>query len=258
MRASSPRLWGCFRVMNEDEERQYVFPTPVGVFPLGSSSYVACRCLPHACGGVSVQCVTPVCLQVSSPRLWGCFSRIVSYSNYFSVFPTPVGVFLIMWCIKLTNHSLPHACGGVSIYAPTIRSILLSSPRLWGCFQTALDRQATAGVFPTPVGVFPDGTGQRNWLGCLPHACGGVSSSIHAFAGRAMSSPRLWGCFFSGVNFFPCFAVFPTPVGVFPPAVHTGSAASGLPHACGGVSWKEDKEKVDRWSSPRLWGCFLE
>ncbi len=50
---SSPRAWGCFRILNVCIKGHYVFPTCVGVFPslwVPSSNWDR---LPHVRGGVS-------------------------------------------------------------------------------------------------------------------------------------------------------------------------------------------------------------
>lgn len=75
-----------------------------------------------------------------------------------------------------------------------IVNILVSSPRLWGCFSHNSAMLCAFYVFPTPVGVFPTTQGQAGVDKGLPHACGGVSK-IGALIGTVLaSSPRLWGC----------------------------------------------------------------
>ena len=51
-------------------------------------------------------------------------------------------------------------------------------------------------------------------------------------------------------------AVFPTPVGVFPPPRDRPSRLLRLPHARGGVSFMKSASCLFPWSSPRPWGCF--
>ena len=91
------------------------------------------------------------------------------------VFPTPVGVFPHPKHPKSRKYSLPHACGGVSMIIYDDHDGVLSSPRLWGCFQ--IKRSGTPGlfVFPTPVGVFRKLLLLYRMSTGLPHACGGVS-----------------------------------------------------------------------------------
>src|SRR5690625_1729534 len=131
---------------------------------------------------------------------------------------------------------LPHACGGVSVALTDIPPPLLSSPRMWGCFQLHFAYMTRIAVFPTHVGVFRSIF--RIWIlsRSLPHACGGVSEKkvFSSIGNRA--SPRMWGC-------FPCHCpaynfphVFPTHVGVFLHLAATAPNMPCLPHACGGVS----------------------
>ena len=111
-------------------------------------------CLTHARGGVSlIHGVGYEPLQ-SSPRTWGCFYPISVFCKLHHVFPTHVGVFLLMLTFRGLRMSLPHARGGVSVvnYGNTLDR--KSSPRTWGCFQYRQQRLDAMWVFPTHVGVF--------------------------------------------------------------------------------------------------------
>ena len=70
------------------------------------------------------------------------------------------------------------------------------------------------------------------------------------------SSPRPWGCFSVGEDVRKEGAVFPTPVGVFPPRERRALRDLRLPHARGGVSPSLPKLFFLSPSSPRPWGCF--
>ncbi len=50
---SSPRTWGCFKLLKNKRKRVTVFPTHVGVFPYNSLAIYELLGLPHARGGVS-------------------------------------------------------------------------------------------------------------------------------------------------------------------------------------------------------------
>ena len=91
-----------------------VFPTHVGVFPASARPSRRHWRLPHARGGVS-HCPFS-CFQqgLSSPRTWGCFSRATASGAASGVFPTHVGVFLIVSFKESSGLCLPHARGGVS------------------------------------------------------------------------------------------------------------------------------------------------
>ncbi len=91
----SPRLWGCFPFPPATSRNGDVFPTPVGVFLEWQPFLVGMRRFPHACGGVSDLAIGRARSTQFSPRLWGCFSLDALYLSESSVFPTPVGVFLL-------------------------------------------------------------------------------------------------------------------------------------------------------------------
>ena len=111
---SSPRTWGCFYYIFRPTLPHGVFPTHVGVFLMRLSAATSFSCLPHARGGVShaVKCCNFFFL--SSPRTWGCFRRLVADRHDDNVFPTHVGVFLILSTKLNVSKRLPHARGGVS------------------------------------------------------------------------------------------------------------------------------------------------
>ncbi len=175
MKASSPRMWGCFQDYSAGLPFPSVFPTHVGVFPVERVQYRRCQCLPHACGGVSRAHNISPAIKESSPRMWGCFHFIIRLFGREWVFPTHVGVFLSSGLISSGGFRLPHACGGVSEIL--LRGVYFwrSSPRMWGCFQTFSCCCALVPVFPTHVGVFLTYAGAGYALSRLPHACGGVS-----------------------------------------------------------------------------------
>ena len=90
----------------------------------------------------------------------------------------------------------------------------------------------------------------------LPHARGGVSHRTDRKLSRQMSSPRPWGCFRDDCPKWAKWAVFPTPVGVFPGVCNHARFQHGLPHARGGVSDRVPAVSRHCESSPRPWGCF--
>ena len=110
----------------------FVFPTHVGVFLAFTPFHHSLIRLPHARGGVSSSAGFHPHPPRSSPRTWGCFRTRKKRQRQREVFPTHVGVFLV-----LPNHarawiSLPHARGGVSQTADTVGFRRLSSLRTWG------------------------------------------------------------------------------------------------------------------------------
>ncbi len=154
MLVSSPRTWGCFPPEHRAAQPEHVFPTHVGVFLMWECGVKNSLCLPHARGGVSLMHGVGYEPLQSSPRTWGCFYPISVFCKLHHVFPTHVGVFLLMLTFRGLRMSLPHARGGVSVvnYGNTLDR--KSSPRTWGCFQYRQQRLDAMWVFPTHVGVF--------------------------------------------------------------------------------------------------------
>ena len=93
---SSPRTWGCFFLGLYPPFLFAVFPTHVGVFLNGGAHGDHFIGLPHARGGVSFFRVFAQGTVPSSPRTWGCFPNHHSGVSSASVFPTHVGVFLLI------------------------------------------------------------------------------------------------------------------------------------------------------------------
>ena len=112
----------------------HVFPTPVGVFLPTTRQNRAAASLPHARGGVSNHIFRDITEAESSPRPWGCFQERSPLGSTPGVFPTPVGVFLIINGVEFKRVSLPHARGGVSLMSARLGGMLRSSPRPWGFF----------------------------------------------------------------------------------------------------------------------------
>ena len=79
----------------DHHHRRQVFPTHVGVFPWDEKYSIFVIGLPHACGGVSSAQLLASIHDLSSPRMWGCFSIQDMALDKSPVFPTHVGVFLL-------------------------------------------------------------------------------------------------------------------------------------------------------------------
>ncbi len=70
---------------------------------------------PHARGGVSTRATRWSSICWFSPRTWGCFLKGWNFDVGSKVFPTHVGVFLLLRRMKEDGRGFPHARGGVSI-----------------------------------------------------------------------------------------------------------------------------------------------
>ncbi len=253
---SSPRTWGCFQDAIFMGMLEEVFPTHVGVFPTVGRRLDDRPGLPHARGGVSKTRFSRGCWRKSSPRTWGCFSREQTPVAAGRVFPTHVGVFLVLYAILSTSRGLPHARGGVSSVDLISGAGPMSSPRTWGCFYLKIADYQDVCVFPTHVGVFLKFREFNKSRWGLPHARGGVSINGVLADPGLRSSPRTWGCFSATSIVGSVSVVFPTHVGVFPGRRRAERTRAGLPHARGGVSDDGGTAEPDPLSSPRTWGCF--
>ena len=109
------------------------------------------------------------------------------------VFPMHVGVFLTKEQEICSMKSLPHARGGVSLYADLSGAVSPSSPCTWGCFPLIVSAEFTASVFPMHVGVFLAYSGCCLSVSRLPHARGGVSTVPKKAVSGRESSPCTWG-----------------------------------------------------------------
>ena len=134
--------------------------------------------LPHARGGVSLYKIECSGCSKSSPRSWGCFFVVHGLDLFVTVFPTLVGVFLLLSDTIALMMRLPHARGGVSEAFKATDLGKESSPRSWGCFSHGKEKKKAHVVFPTLVGVFPGAGDAFPCRRCLPHARGGVSSPL--------------------------------------------------------------------------------
>ena len=254
--ASSPHPWGCFFPGLISNQRDIVFPTPVGVFLAARSGPYGVVCLPHTRGGVSVCRVDDAYGPRSSPHPWGCFRLEARIWPAEAVFPTPVGVFPTRSWKSWRLESLPHTRGGVSIVSLDVILKAESSPHPWGCFRLATLRLRLLEVFPTPVGVFPARPIPPPYGKGLPHTRGGVSHTSEENAANRQSSPHPWGCFQRPLSVIWAALVFPTPVGVFPIQAFVCPDGYRLPHTRGGVSGRQDALECCCLSSPHPWGCF--
>ena len=131
----------------------------------------------------------------SFPHAWGCFQRDGAGRNRRKVFPTFVGVFLILQrhvtrllCLphvrgglsaRLSENGpscLPHVRGGVSADSETRSTQMGVFPTFVGVFPKNIQRPILwLEVFPTYVGVFLRRKKRGLFAKSLPHVRGGVS-----------------------------------------------------------------------------------
>ena len=89
-----------------------------------------------------------------SPRTWGCTGAPAHRDGPAGVFPTHVGVYLMLINIATITTCFPHARGGVPVQVKIDQLLNVFSPRTWGCTGTMRKIDAGQLVFPTHVGVY--------------------------------------------------------------------------------------------------------
>ena len=89
-------------------------PHPWGCFLSSVATVMLAMGLPHTRGGVSPKTGERIFIPASSPHPWGCFLCKRDAQLFIKVFPTPVGVFLLVLHQKTMEFRLPHTRGGVS------------------------------------------------------------------------------------------------------------------------------------------------
>ena len=193
--------------------------------------------------------------QKSSPRTRGCSHPEWRAFQESEVFPAHAGVFPMNDIRTHARSGLPRARGGVPIDGHGRSSVKLSSPRTRGCSRVWLAQGRQGEVFPAHAGVFPSHSAIPISRRGLPRARGGVPSAPRHFPESPSSSPRTWGCSQASIVRQGRQIVFPAHAGVFPYAVISSPALSGLPRARGGVPFHQRSQPGRRRPSPRTRGC---
>ena len=186
---------GCFYEIVDGFHRYTVLPAYAGMFPgyyvrkeeIGSS--------PRVCGDVSVDLCCVWFFGGFSPRMRGCFLRLISHSNHTLVLPAYAGMFLRFLSAPTILFSSPRVCGDVSALYPAFGVIKGFSPRMRGCFWQFQQLLARMGVLPAYAGMFL-WPGKVLWRpSCSPRVCGDVSARAFLRPRQARFSPRMRGCF---------------------------------------------------------------
>ena len=128
----SPRPWGCFFFYASCYIPSSVFPTSVGVFLHLIICITDLSSFPHVRGGVSTLFNSCKITPRFSPRPWGCFLDCYIGVSWGKVFPTSVGVFLLLVTNTTKRIRFPHVRGGVSLLLVLHRPLTWFSPRPWG------------------------------------------------------------------------------------------------------------------------------
>ena len=130
-----------------------VFPTQVGVLPTKRPLCTLKSSFPYASGGVANPKAKLMLITPFSLRKWGCCQPPHHRTTACKVFPTQVGVLLLLMTKIKAIQCFPYASGGVAKWLKLIGLAGPFSLRKWGCCQPVLPHVYSILVFPTQVGV---------------------------------------------------------------------------------------------------------
>ena len=148
----SPRMWGWAYSYEEGRYLHKIFPTHVGVSPCCTLFCKARYHFPHACGGEPEgRCL---CCRDKrfSPRMWGWALAEIPSVTAQAIFPTHVGVSLMMSASASGFPDFPHACGGEPLFTAVRVKSISFSPRMWGRARIPGFLRIYITIFPTHVG----------------------------------------------------------------------------------------------------------
>src|SRR3989304_487570 len=125
---------------------------------------------------------------------------------------------------------------------------------MWGTLQAPPSQQLTQRFIPTHVGNTQTKSSARRLLTVHPHACGEHIIFVPVLNFVHGSSPRMWGTRIQYWEPEEIDRFIPTHVGNtlrLPPVSHSRSVH---PHACGEHAIFKNHRRLNRGSSPRMWG----
>ena len=186
---------GCFYEIVDGFHRYTVLPAYAGMFLSIFAVFGSSAGSPRVCGDVSLFVDFFVLVSGFSPRMRGCFLRLISHSNHTLVLPAYAGMFLRFLSAPTILFSSPRVCGDVSALYPAFGVIKGFSPRMRGCFWQFQQLLARMGVLPAYAGMFL-WPGKVLWRpSCSPRVCGDFSNISAKGATCILFSPRMRGCF---------------------------------------------------------------
>ena len=149
---SSPRVWGTCVTTTIGTTSSRFIPTGVGNIILLPHPRRKTPVHPHGCGEHTIFWAGPGWANGSSPRVWGTLQLSAHNDHSYRFIPTGVGnIFRIVPTAgHITVH--PHGCGEheACLIHPACRSG--SSPRVWGTWNTSVDKHLLKRFIPTGVG----------------------------------------------------------------------------------------------------------
>ena len=186
---------GCFYEIVDGFHRYTVLPAYAGMFLSIFAVFGSSAGSPRVCGDVSLFVDFFVLVSGFSPRMRGCFLRLISHSNHTLVLPAYAGMFLRFLSAPTILFSSPRVCGDVSLAWQSFVASVLFSPRMRGCFQHQRERRHVHFVLPAYAGMFLKSSNTPICAARSPRVCGDVSARAFLRPRQARFSPRMRGCF---------------------------------------------------------------
>ena len=188
--------------------------------------------------------------------MWGILTECCAEAARLRFIPTRVGNTMARLSPLGSRTVHPHACGEYLFSTLWPRSLIGSSPRVWGIRAGHRAAGRPHRFIPTRVGNTAARKMSVSRFAVHPHACGEYVKKHEIRRLGYGSSPRVWGIlpFFLHTMVVPRF--IPTRVGnTFdgqiersPSTVHT--------HACGEYTMIPESASCKSGSSPRVWGIL--
>ena len=168
-------MWGQVLRLCRYKQALRIIPTRVGTRNSLPFFATASKDHPHACGDKRECSNFLQVLQGSSPRVWGQVSSSKKATRSLRIIPTRVGTSGIRdnACSRAKDH--PHACGDKSACFKLAKSVVGSSPRVWGQDIKKAVACDCRRIIPTRVGTRPQRHGIHRRGRDHPHACGDKS-----------------------------------------------------------------------------------
>ena len=210
---SSPRAWGTWRAVAQDDGRQRFIPTGVGNMSACGRCARAAAVHPHGRGEHSWVASTVYPHRGSSPRAWGTCVIAIAPQRPRRFIPTGVGNIARKHSVHDDAPVHPHGRGEHCSCQHGFSQSPGSSPRAWGTLHGAEIGGMIGRFIPTGVGNMCACRKMAGYPSVHPHGRGEHLNAPATPASDAGSSPRAWGTCPVCMAICPPARFIPTGVG---------------------------------------------
>ncbi len=211
---------------------------------------------PHVCGEHDLKKYYSTTIGGSSPRVWGTSQLSGLRRIRVRFIPTCVGNIPSPGCRKSSRPVHPHVCGEHLGEGESPMHSVGSSPRVWGTSCGGGLGRGVIRFIPTCVGnIVVQGIPDIDIL-VHPHVCGEHMKPLFSSLSGGGSSPRVWGTYWSNLQFGIKERFIPTCVGNIIAWPLHATKQPVHPHVCGEHFAACSRATYLAGSSPRVWGTF--